>query len=52
MSSKRFGKKAKKPKDKEKNKKSEAAIAADKNSVAPTKGAQFQQKHFQRRTSG
>lgn len=51
MSSKRFGKKAKKPKDKEK-KKSDAAVAADKNSVAPTKGAQFQQKHFQRRTSG
>jgi hypothetical protein len=52
MSSKRFGKKTKKPKDKAEKKKSEAALAGDKNSRQATKAASYQSKHFQRRTSG
>jgi hypothetical protein len=52
MSSKRFGKKAKKPKDKEKKKSEASAAAAKKSAVPAPKAASFEQKHFTRRTSG
>jgi hypothetical protein len=51
MSSKRFGKKAKKPKDKEKKKDGAVSAPALKSVPAP-KAASFEQKHFTRRTSG
>jgi hypothetical protein len=51
MSSKRFGKKAKKPKDKEKKKDGTVSAPALKSVPAP-KAASFEQKHFTRRTSG
>jgi hypothetical protein len=52
MSSKRFGKKAKKPKDKEEKKKDGTVSAPALKSVPAPKAASFEQKHFTRRTSG
>jgi hypothetical protein len=52
MSSKRFGKKTKKPKDKE-AKKAEGHVSNPAlKSTQATKAANFERKHFQRRTSG
>jgi hypothetical protein len=52
MSSKRFGKKAKKPKDKEAKKAEGHVSAPAMKSVPAPKAAGFEQKHFTRRTSG
>ncbi|MBZ0137909.1 MAG: hypothetical protein K8I27_16255 [Planctomycetes bacterium] len=51
MSSKRFGKKPKKPKEKA-SKDDESKSGKEKRSIPATKAASTQQKHFQRRTSG
>jgi hypothetical protein len=51
MSSKRFGKKPKKVKEKAEKDGTEAAPGEKKSAPAP-KPAKFAQKHFQRRTSG
>jgi hypothetical protein len=51
MSSKRFGKKAKKPKEKA-SKDDDSKTGKEKKSIPATKAATTAQKHFQRRTSG